>query len=52
MQIAAVSDIHGDLSTLEALLEDMACRGAGVTVNLGDILSCPLKKRETGGERI
>jgi putative phosphoesterase len=47
MRIAAISDIHGNLWALEAVLADIARRGADMTVNLGDILSGPLLPRET-----
>ena len=47
MRIAAVSDIHGNLPALEAVLADIAQRGADVTVNLGDILSGPLQPAAT-----
>jgi predicted phosphodiesterase len=47
MKIAAVSDIHGNLGALDAVLADIGRRGADVTVNLGDILSGPLQPRET-----
>lgn len=47
MKIAAISDIHGNLAALEAVLADIARRGATVTVNLGDILSGPLQPNET-----
>ncbi|AKU24487.1 metallophosphoesterase [Massilia sp. NR 4-1] len=47
MRIAAISDIHGNLGALDAVLADIARRGVDVTVNLGDILSGPLQPRET-----
>lgn len=47
MRIAALSDIHGNLFALEAVLEDIRRRGADITVNLGDILSGPLLPAET-----
>ncbi len=47
MRIAALSDIHGNLWALEAVLADVARRGADVVVNLGDILSGPLLPGET-----
>lgn len=47
MRIAAISDVHGNLWALEAVLADIARRGADLTVNLGDILSGPLLPRET-----
>jgi predicted phosphodiesterase len=46
-RIAAISDIHGNLPALEAVLADIARVGADVTVNLGDILSGPLWPVET-----
>ena len=42
MRIAAISDIHGNLAALDAVLADIAGRGVDLTVNLGDILSGPL----------
>lgn len=47
MRLAAISDIHGNLGALEAVLADIAARGADVTVNLGDSLSGPLQPPET-----
>jgi len=47
MKIAAISDIHGNLLALEAVLADIAAAGVDVTVNLGDILSGPLWIGET-----
>lgn len=47
MKIAAVSDIHGNLPALKAVMADIARRGADVVVNLGDILSGPLLPAET-----
>lgn len=47
MKIAILSDIHGNLGALEAVLADIARRGADVTVNLGDILSGPLRPCDT-----
>ena len=42
MRIAAISDIHGNLPALEAVLSDIAAQRVDVIVNLGDILSGPL----------
>lgn len=42
MRIAAISDIHGNLAALDAVLADIARRGVDHIVNLGDILSGPL----------
>lgn len=47
MRIAVVSDIHGNLPALEAVLADIASAGVDLTVNLGDILSGPLWVAET-----
>lgn len=47
MRIAFVSDIHGNLAALDAVIEDMARRRVDVVVNLGDSLSGPLLPRET-----
>jgi predicted phosphodiesterase len=47
MKVAAISDIHGNLGALEAVLADIGRRGVDVTVNLGDILSGALQPRET-----
>jgi hypothetical protein len=47
MKIAALSDIHGNLFALDAVLADVERRGADLIVNLGDILSGPLLPRET-----
>lgn len=47
MRIAVVSDIHGNLAALEAVVADFTRRGVDVVVNLGDSLSGPLLPRET-----
>jgi predicted phosphodiesterase len=39
MRIAAISDVHGNIEALEAVLEDITHRGVDVIVNLGDVLS-------------
>ena len=49
MRVAAISDIHGNLPALEAVLADIARRGADLVVQLGDALSGPLWPRETAG---
>ena len=46
-RIAAISDIHGNLPALEAVLDDIARAGVDATLNLGDILSGPLWPAET-----
>jgi putative phosphoesterase len=47
MKIAAISDIHGNLGALDAVLADIGRRGVDMVVNLGDILSGPLLPSET-----
>jgi predicted phosphodiesterase len=47
MRIALVSDIHGNLPALEAVLEDTRRRAVTRIVNLGDSLSGPLLPLET-----
>lgn len=47
MKFAAISDIHGNLLALEAVLVDIQANGADVVVNLGDTVSGALQPRET-----
>jgi predicted phosphodiesterase len=47
MKIAVLSDIHGNLFALDAVLADIERRGVDRIVNLGDILSGPLLPGET-----
>jgi putative phosphoesterase len=47
MRIAVVSDIHGNLPALEAVVADFQRRGVDAVVNLGDSLSGPLLPLET-----
>jgi predicted phosphodiesterase len=47
MRIAVLSDIHGNLLALKAVLHDLAHRQVGTIVNLGDSLSGPLQPSET-----
>ena len=47
MRIALVSDIHGNLPALEAVVADIQRRGADEIVCLGDNISGPLLPRET-----
>jgi predicted phosphodiesterase len=42
MRIAVISDVHGNIEALEAVLADIATRGVDLIVNLGDVLSGPL----------
>jgi putative phosphoesterase len=41
LRIAVISDVHGNLSALEAVLDDISHHGADLTVSLGDHLSGP-----------
>ena len=47
LRIAILSDIHGNLAALEAVVADFKRRGVDAVVNLGDNLSGPLLPRET-----
>ena len=47
MRLALLSDIHGNLPALEAVVADLRRRGVDAVVNLGDSLSGPLLPRET-----
>lgn len=47
MRIAVVTDIHGNLPALEAVVRDFARRGVDAVINLGDSLSGPLLPLET-----
>lgn len=47
MKYAVLSDIHGNLTALKAVLADVARQGAGRVLNLGDILSGPIQPAET-----
>ena len=47
MKIAIISDIHGNIAALDAVLADAAARHADRIVNLGDICSGALFPRET-----
>lgn len=47
MKIAVLSDIHGNLPALQAVLQDVARAGVDAVVNLGDMLSGPLLPAET-----
>ncbi|ASW00933.1 metallophosphoesterase family protein [Paraburkholderia aromaticivorans] len=52
MKIAALSDIHGNLAALNAVLDDAHRQGADVIVNLGDILSGALYPSQTADRLI
>src|SRR5947208_17163766 len=47
MRLAVISDIHGNLRALEAVLADVRARRVDATVNLGDCVAGPLWPRET-----
>ncbi|MDB4908115.1 MAG: hypothetical protein JWO05_2899 [Gemmatimonadetes bacterium] len=47
MRLAILSDIHGNLLALEAVLADLAARAPDAVVNLGDCATSPLWPRET-----
>jgi putative phosphoesterase len=47
MRIALVSDIHGNLLALEAVVRDLSRHAPDVTVNLGDCATSPLWPAET-----
>jgi predicted phosphodiesterase len=47
MRVAVIADIHGNLEALNAVLADIERRRVDLIVNLGDIVSGPLKPSET-----
>lgn len=47
MRLAVIADIHGNLSALEAVLDDISAQGTDLTINLGDSVSGPLDPRGT-----
>lgn len=47
MKIAVLSDVHGNVLALEAVLADLGKRRPDRIVNLGDLVSGPLWPRET-----
>ena len=47
MRLAVVSDIHGNLLALEAVLDDFANETVDAVINLGDMVSGPLQPLET-----
>ena len=52
MIFAAISDIHGNSAALDAVMADVARRGIGQVVNLGDSLSGPLDPAGTAARLI
>ena len=47
MRVAVLSDIHGNLPALEAVIDEAGRERVDLVVNLGDIVSGPLWPRET-----
>jgi predicted phosphodiesterase len=47
LQVAVISDVHGNLWALSAVLDDIARRGVRNMVNLGDSLYGPLLPKQT-----
>ena len=47
MKIAVISDIHGNVFALKAVLDDLKTRGVDTVVNLGDIFYGPIAPRAT-----
>ena len=45
--MAIISDIHGNVCALEAVLSDIKTRGVSAVVNLGDCVTSPLWPKET-----
>lgn len=52
MRLAVLSDIHGNIAALEAVLADIARRDVDRVVNLGDALSGPFDARATADRLI
>lgn len=52
MRIAVISDIHGNLPALQAVLATISAEGADVTVNLGDLLSGYVQPAQTADRLI
>ena len=47
MKIAAISDIHGNLAALLAVLKDIDDEGVDLIINCGDTLGGPLESAKT-----
>jgi predicted phosphodiesterase len=47
MRLAIISDVHGNVRALEAVLADIRSRGVDATVNLGDCVTGPTWPRES-----
>jgi predicted phosphodiesterase len=52
MRIAAMSDVHGNVLALDAVMADIATQSVDVVVNLGDLLSGAVQPRETADRLI
>ena len=50
-RLALISDVHGNLTALEAVLADIDARGIGRILNLGDYVGKGPRDREVVGER-
>ena len=49
MRLAVVTDIHGNLAALLAVVQDIQRRGVDQVINLGDSVSGPLRPLQTAG---
>lgn len=52
MKMAVISDVHGNIDALDAVLMDASSEGVDLIVNLGDICSGPLFPSETADRLI
>jgi predicted phosphodiesterase len=52
MRLAVISDVHGNLPALEAVVTAIAAEGVDLTVNLGDLLSGYVQPAETADRLI
>ena len=52
MRLAVISDVHGNLPALEAVLAAIGADGADLVVNLGDLLSGYVQPAETADRLI